>query len=205
MSQYQISRSNFEILTDLAQRKQHANESVDSFFHTMGQIRTKLVQPISEFDMIKIMKKNIKENIGRIVYPIQVTSVEQLRIECNEAEKNFLRRENKPAFTTSRPIRQVSELHEEMDLVTEQSYADEEIEVSAVQNDRRLKPQLTCWNCRKTGHGFRECEETTRSLFCYKCGNPGTTTPKCGICQQGNYKKGVEMEGGSRPNYNPGK
>lgn len=36
----------------------------------MGRIRAKLVQSTSEFDKIKIMKKNIKEIIGRIVYPI---------------------------------------------------------------------------------------------------------------------------------------
>lgn len=93
LSQYQSSKSNFEIITELAQRKQQQNESIDNFFHAMGQIRSKLVQPISEYDMIKIMKKNVRDNIARIVYPIPVNSVEQFRIKSNEGERNFLRRE----------------------------------------------------------------------------------------------------------------
>lgn len=76
----------------------------------MGQIRSKLVQPISEYDMIKIMKKNVRDNIARIVYPIPVNSVEQFRIESNEGERNFLRRETWPIMQQSRPIRQISEI-----------------------------------------------------------------------------------------------
>lgn len=81
LEQYQSLKTNTEFITELAQRKQQINESIDSFFHVMGQIRSKLLQPLSEFDMIKIMKKNVRKNVGRIVYPIQVSSVEQLRVK----------------------------------------------------------------------------------------------------------------------------
>lgn len=47
LSQYQSSKSNFGIITELAQRKQQHNESINTYFHIMGQIRAKLVQPIS--------------------------------------------------------------------------------------------------------------------------------------------------------------
>lgn len=66
MSQNQLSKPIFEILTDMAQRKQLPNETIDIFFHIMGQIGAKLSQPITELDMLKIMKKNVKENIGSI-------------------------------------------------------------------------------------------------------------------------------------------
>ncbi|XP_059220401.1 uncharacterized protein LOC131995628 [Stomoxys calcitrans] len=180
LSQYQSSRSNFEILTDLAQRKQDMNESIDTFFHVMGQIRAKLVQPISEFDMIKIMKKNVRESIGRIVYPIQVSSVEQLRMECNEAEKNFPRRDNRNVQPSMRPTRHVNDIY--MDITetgSEDDYDEPRVqEVAAVHYERNSRAPMTCWNCRQQGHSFRDCEEAVRTLFCYKCGNPGTTTPR---------------------------
>uniref|UniRef100_A0A1I8NJ03 CCHC-type domain-containing protein n=1 Tax=Musca domestica TaxID=7370 RepID=A0A1I8NJ03_MUSDO len=201
LSQYQSSKSNFEILTELAQRKQQINESVDNFFHAMGQVRAKLVQPISEFDMMKILKKNVKDSIGRIVYPIQVSSVEQLRVECNEAERNFLRRENRPTLPMARQLKHVNEISEDVDVRFSDEQEEGELkELAAMQYNRQVKPQLTCWNCRKLGHSFRDCEEATRALFCYKCGNPGTTTPRCKMCQQGNGNKGGDQEGRPRPN-----
>uniref|UniRef100_A0A1I8PZ74 CCHC-type domain-containing protein n=1 Tax=Stomoxys calcitrans TaxID=35570 RepID=A0A1I8PZ74_STOCA len=203
LSQYQSSRSNFEILTDLAQRKQQLNESIDVFFHIMGQMRAKLIQPVSEYDMIKIMKKNVKESIGRIVYPIQVSSMEQLRIECNEAERNFPRRDVRNMPPPNRPIRQINELcHEPPEYLSETEYESIDYnEVAAFQTNRQSA--ISCWNCRQAGHGFRDCDSTVRSLFCYKCGKPGFTTPKCPVCQQGNPNKGVDLAGEPRPRENP--
>ncbi|KAH8250663.1 hypothetical protein KR026_002365, partial [Drosophila bipectinata] len=41
----------------------------------------------SNFDLKKIIKINFKERIFNIVYPIHVTSLEQLRHECHDAER----------------------------------------------------------------------------------------------------------------------
>lgn len=199
LSQYQSSRSNFEILTDLAQRKQQSNETIDMFFHNMGQIRAKLSQPITEFDMIRIMKKNIRENIGRIVYPIQVSSVEQLRIECNEAEKHFPRRDLRQAPPISRPLRQVNEVYADFPSENESECLDNE-EIAAINLNRA---NLKCWNCHKTGHTFRDCDSSIRGLFCYRCGKPGVISPRCPTCIQGNRAQDVEKAGGLRPQQNP--
>ncbi|XP_073817098.1 uncharacterized protein [Musca autumnalis] len=205
LSQYQSSKTNVEILTELAQRKQQPNETIDNYFHVMGQIRAKLFQPIYEPDMVKIMKKNIRESISRIVYPIQVSTVEQLRIECNEAEKTFLRRENRVFAPQTRPTRQVNEVNFDFN---DYSYEGDQNscnveDVEAFQMQRKQNPNITCWNCLKSGHGFRDCDAAERALFCYKCGNPGTKTPKCNVCQSGNRNRGVENKGGPRPAENP--
>lgn len=204
LSQYQSSKSNFERITELVQRRQQPNETIDEFFHVMGQMRAKLVQPLSEYDMIKIMKKNIKDGVARIVYPIPVSSVEQLRIESNEAEKQFLKREPRPFIPPSRTIRQVNEIDVDGRVHASEGLYDQTGEdLAAIQVTRAVNSNLTCWNCQKQGHTFRDCDVTSRALFCYKCGNPGTTTPKCNICQQLNRNRGVESIGGPRPTANP--
>lgn len=58
MAQYQTSRSNFEVMTDLVERKQQPGETIDNYFQAMCQLRSKLIQPIPEYDLIKISKRN---------------------------------------------------------------------------------------------------------------------------------------------------
>lgn len=202
ISRFQSRRSNFEIMRDLVERKQQNNESIDTFFHDMCQIRSKLIPPINDYEMIKIMKKNVRDHIARIVYAMPVSSVEQLRIECNEAERNFPRREHRLMPPPSRPSRQINEV-----------YMDETESISEVECDHPgaeevcevqiNRPRLTCWNCHKPGHTFMECDSTERALFCYRCGHPNTITPKCPNCQSGNRSRGVEKLGGPRPNETP--
>lgn len=104
--------------------------------------------------MIKMMKNNVEESIGRIVYPIQVSSVEQLRIECNEAEKNFPRRDMRNMAPPPRPTRQVSEVYAE----SSEYMSDIECEmfnsesIAALQIKRNTNSTSVCWNCRKSGH-----------------------------------------------------
>lgn len=41
MSQYSSSKTKVELIAELAQRKHQPNESIDTFFHVMGQMRAK--------------------------------------------------------------------------------------------------------------------------------------------------------------------
>ncbi|KAI8115900.1 hypothetical protein CVS40_11953 [Lucilia cuprina] len=154
--------------------------------------------------MIKILKRNVKESVARIVYPIPVSSVEQLRIECNEAERNFPRRDSRniqPPARSSRPVSEVYLDHNEYTNLEED--ITENLEVSAIQLNQQ-KSNLVCWNCKVPGHVFMECPSTERTLFCYRCGKPNVITPNCPICQ-GNLKRGVGMTGDLRPSKNPNK
>lgn len=204
-SQYQTVRSNFELMRDLAERRQQNHESIDSFFLTMGQLRSKLLQPIAEYEMIKIMKKNVKESVGRIVYPMMISSVEQLRMECNEAERNFPRRDMRNIPPPQRPIRHVNEVYMNNQ---EYPYADDEphlyedmTEIAAMNTDQSHVKQ--CWNCQSHGHVFMECPSSQRSLFCYRCGKPGVTKPRCPVCNLENQKRGVGTTGNPRRTENP--
>lgn len=197
-SQYQTVRSTFELMRDLSDRRQQNNESIDAYFQIMCQLRSKLLQPIPEYDMIKILKRNVKESLGRIVYPMMISSVEQLRMECNEAERNFPRREIRNAMPPPRTNRFVNEVYmdDENDEDDIPGYMPTE-DLDAINMERgALKTMVNCWNCHTPGHIFRDCPSQKRSLFCYRCGKPNVTTPTCPTCTvAGNQKRGVGRTG----------
>lgn len=203
-SRYQNTRTNCEIMRYLVERKQQHKESVYAYFHSMCQIRATLIQPISEYDMIRILKRNIKENIARIVYPIMISSVEQLRVECNEAEKMFPKRDFRN-IPPARNFRQVNEIYSDEHFYNgeeeKESATYEEIEAIRV-NPMHPRQPLTCWNCRSVGHGFMDCPSPQRNLFCYRCGKPDVTAPACPTCKE-NRKGGAGNTGALRPTDNP--
>ena len=51
-----------------------------------------------------------------------------------------------------------------------------------ISNPARNSDRIKCWNCEIVGHRFQECNEL-RKMFCYKCGTPNVTFPKCIKCQ----------------------
>lgn len=206
MCQYRTTKSTFEAMRELVDRKQVVNEPIDVYFHNMAQLRARLVQPISDLDMVNILKVNVKENIKVIVYPMSISTVEMLRTECKEAERNFPRREQRPIQMNSRPARHVNEMYVGEYGRLETDFQPDVEEVAAIRfNQQQQTRQLVCWNCREGGHVFMDCPSSERALFCYRCGKPNTITPKCPNCQQGNHRRGVEKIGEPRPSENPGK
>lgn len=205
LCQYRTTKSAFEAMRDLVDRKQSVNETIDSYFHNMAQLRARLVQPISDLDMVNILKVNVRDSIKLIVYPMSISTVEMLRTECKEAERNFPRRDPR-SMPAPRPIRQVNEVFlDDYDGFESECQVNSSGEVAAIRFNNQKRPgQLVCWNCKEPGHVFMECPSTVRSLFCYRCGKPDTITPKCPVCQQGNHKRGVERSGELRPSENPG-
>ncbi|KAI8117671.1 hypothetical protein CVS40_10498 [Lucilia cuprina] len=141
-------------------------------------------------------------DILRIVYPISVSSVEQLRVECNEAERNFPKRDVRSIQPMSRPMKYVNEIND-TDVMVMESPLDEYEEVAAINTYPQLrKPQVVCWNCRQLGHMFMECPSQERSLFCYKCGKPNVITPRCPNCQSGNQSRSLGVKGDPRSSEN---
>lgn len=55
---------------------------------------------------------------------------------------------------------------------------EEVVDVSAINNS------FVCWICQKPGHVFRDCTSSQRGFFCFKCGKPNTTDPKCENCSR---------------------
>lgn len=93
LNRYKTNRSNWELMQELVERKQIPGESIDDYFHSLNLLRAKLEIPVAEGEMIKIAKRNLKESLAKIVYPMAVNSVEQLRMECLDIERTFTRKD----------------------------------------------------------------------------------------------------------------
>ena len=70
--QFQTTTSDFEVMRDIVERRQQMNESVNAYFHAMLKLRSKLVKPVPEFDMVSIIKRNLRNSIPRMVYPMSI-------------------------------------------------------------------------------------------------------------------------------------
>lgn len=46
--------------------------------------------------------------------------------------------------------------------------------------EKRMKP--ICFNCRKRGHIFNDCQEKVTRIFCFRCGKNDNIAPTCSNC-----------------------
>ncbi|KAI8116002.1 hypothetical protein CVS40_11863 [Lucilia cuprina] len=86
--QYGSIRSEYELLRDFEERKQHPGESIDDYFLAMRRLRARLKNPLPEYEVIRIIKRNVRQSISQIVYSVQVFSVEHLRDTCKDVGGN---------------------------------------------------------------------------------------------------------------------
>lgn len=176
----------------------------------MNKLRARLREPLPEHEMIRILKRNMRENLAPYLYSMQIYTVEQLRDNCKEVEKNFLVRDAPRMATQGRampPKRYINEV------VLESSDTEEIVEEMKLKNshtDQRTNTKedrrnaVVCWNCQQVGHVFMDCPSMQRSLFCYKCGLTGVITPRCPKCQE-NRMRGAIPAGEPRLYQNPDK
>lgn len=202
LKQYRSTRSSFEMMRDMVERKQLPGESIDAFFFAMTQYRSRLTISMPEAEMIIMIKKNIREAIGRIVYPMAVASVEELRMCCLDAEKTFLKKEVRPQPPViNRYTRHVNEMYNEPQEIQKNIDVDSE-EVAAIRlgstNNSASKTPLICWNCRQNGHMFMDCPADQRTIFCYRCGKPDTIAPNCDNCRNRNFIRNEGKAGDHR-------
>lgn len=189
-----------DILMQLNLRKQNPKESYDDFHSFMVSLNSKMSESLSENRLMSILQKNIKPELRLMLFSSKPTDLHNLRDIAREAEKVL--KENKGALPSKTLLqRQVNALEvtsddeEDMDLESDP-------QIAALQLSRRPVirdySRIKCWNCLTLGHSYIYCPETTRALFCYKCGERGIPTPKCKNPHPGNRKRSEMATGDSR-------
>ncbi|XP_052854735.1 uncharacterized protein LOC128263689 [Drosophila gunungcola] len=187
LGRFRWHQTEHDRMPQLLQREQQPGEGVDDFVHAMQQLAARMKRPLSERQLIKIIKKGLRESIARFVYAMDVLTVDELRKECCEVERSTGRRGR---ATYTQPMRY--------------SPAEKAKVSEAIGPDPGEDPpfRVGCWNCRAVDHGFRDCAATERRLFCYRCGKPDTVSPKCPDCAE-NGRLGDPRAERMRPDRSP--
>ncbi|XP_062715804.1 uncharacterized protein LOC115270933 [Aedes albopictus] len=176
------------IREEMRNRKQKPNELFSAYLtdlEAMAQRMTRKMNPQEKFDLII---ENMKLSYRRRLALEPVNSIEHLAQLCyrfDALEANLYAPRAKPvglnAILHEDDSDKDSEEAEEACLLALQAKnlkkgfsKPESSRLKSIQNE----DTLLCWNCRKTGHMWRECS-WKKGIFCHICGCPDTVASKC--------------------------
>lgn len=178
--------TDLDVIRRIMDRVQLRDEKSNDFIDAIMCLRTQLRDPLPDYQIVDLIKKNLRPKLASLIFATQIYSVEHLRSECRKAEE-LVEHELQQRARMNYPVRTVNEL-------SWQDYDDpvlpvEELRIRSNGPNVKLnfnRDQDKCWNCKSIGHTFKHCTSDQRSLFCYRCGSPGVVTPRCPKCQSGN-------------------
>lgn len=168
--------SDNDIREMIRERKQIVGESFDEYYAAILKLCDRMKFPLSETDLVETLRRNLRPQIRKELFYIDIRTVSQLRHLVLKREVLYVDLEK----YNSRPLqtKRVSEIEFEKE---DENYLED---VSEIRNSK----EIICWNCRNQGHRFTECLED-RTIFCYGCGSENVFKPNCQNCQnQGNLK-----------------
>ncbi|XP_073836360.1 uncharacterized protein [Musca autumnalis] len=179
--EFQRFQSNLDVMRQIMDRKQGRDESATQYIDAINSLRTQLREPLKDFEVIDILKAGLKPRLAHLTFSGTFYSVEQFRNEVRKAEE-FLERESSLRFRTGQPPRMINEINDSDfdDLVHDV----EELRFRPKAPGVSKNETSRCWNCGSNGHIVKNCTSSHRSVFCFRCGSPGVTTPQCNNCKQ---------------------
>lgn len=185
------------IRSQLRELRQKRGETFVAFVTEVEKLNQCLKRPHSSRTIFEIVWENMRPHYRSKLATTRVRNLEDLlelnhRIDANDLS----------LFRTGHAVR--NEVHNiEAQSNSDSEYSSiEEYAVNALQRKLKISketqsiPQrqtstnkmpvqtnsdpalVKCWNCQKTGHHWRACQET-KLIFCYACGNIGRTTRTC--------------------------
>lgn len=102
LSQFESSRSDYELIREMIDRKQNVGESFDDFYAEIHDISFRLKKKIPEKELVGIVRENLRPNLASLTFSSRIESLADLRKECRRAEKLI-----KDAKTRIRPVHEV--------------------------------------------------------------------------------------------------
>uniref|UniRef100_A0A1I8PBB0 CCHC-type domain-containing protein n=1 Tax=Stomoxys calcitrans TaxID=35570 RepID=A0A1I8PBB0_STOCA len=184
LNQYQRFENEFQVQTQMLNRRQLPHESFEDFYNAVMQLRTQQKAPYSENEMVEIMRGNLKSSLAQMIFSARISNLGEFYREVKRAEN--LIASHRQQYSRPGPPQRVHEL------AWEEALPPEILEVDAIQDRTKIK----CWNCEAEGHSWVDCA-APRKYFCYRCGHAGVTVANCPKCQ-GNRPRGSPHTGGVR-------
>ncbi|KAJ8952094.1 hypothetical protein NQ318_011011, partial [Aromia moschata] len=169
------------IWEELRRRTQGVQERVVIFIASMEQLFNRLAEKPSEEARVRLIRRNLLPYIQTQLSLRTITSVRELVQACRAIEETEIRVQRFcPPPTNYRQLLEPELAYHKPSVAhppsisTVISDSSETIppniaEVSHTVTNSELRV-ATCWNCRNTGHRFRQCGQPRR-IFCFKCGH----------------------------------
>lgn len=176
--QFDRAENECDKIVRIIERRQLPKESFDDFFTEVIAMNSRLSQPMSDMKMIDLIKNNVKDSVGSLLFMDDSIDLDSLRDAGRRAERYVIRQNQQ------RSRRFVSEIEENNGA---ENNLENNHEVEAFKFHKNLNhvknnidtSRFKCWNCDQVGHSFYDCPSKERKLFCYRCGEKNVTTPQC--------------------------
>lgn len=163
----------FDLLQSIHARKQKPSEKVIEYVATLRHLFQKLIVPLSEFERIRILKKNLLPCFRHKITLLEIASVSRLT-------EILLELENDGVGAIPENIMSV-----EVDNIESAVNSRPSGSSSTTFN------RITCWNCQQVGHRHRNCT-VARNKFCFRCGRANVVVNNCPNCSTPNVNSGNE-------------
>lgn len=180
------------IREEMRNRKQRPNELFSAFMTDIETLSQRLIKRMAEAEKFDIIVENMKMSYKRRLALEKVYSIEHLAQLCYKFDTLEGSLYSQRAQPKAHPINEVVlEKDEEVSIGGDE---EEEEEIALLQGgkskDRFIASEASrnmttsarsaplCWNCRKLGHLWRECDQK-KTIFCHVCGHPETTAFRC--------------------------
>lgn len=183
------------IRAQIREFKQKRGESFIAYVTEVEKMNQCLQRPFSSRTLFELIWENMRPHYRSRLSVLNIKDLDHL-IEVNhkiDANDPTLYRSCHPSKGEVNHLRADNSCSDYSDNEADQPLnALQDMQVNPRPNGNRLRPQATsfrpryqnearavlCWNCQKTGHIWRACQEPKR-VFCYACGNMGRTTRNC--------------------------
>ncbi|KAJ8717511.1 hypothetical protein PYW08_005910 [Mythimna loreyi] len=164
-----------ELLEEIKRRTQSCQESVMVYMAIMQNMFIRLPTPIPEGQKLLILRRNLQPYLQQAICRDIFDSVREMTSVLRIIERTKLSCDNFKEPTLNKHSLEGDLAYQGN---TSRCSGNENRSELAAINDKEVV--LTkCWNCRATGHRFRDCTLPKQRLFCYRCGRFGRTTSKC--------------------------
>lgn len=177
-----------QIWEQIKVRLQGKGEPAHIFIAIMETLFSRLSREPAEVTKVKYIRRNLLSKYHDKLPLIGVDSISILLELCRTIEEDEIVR-NQAHF----PTRSISCLDPELAYVGSSSTltSTSNVEGSQFKNKRPSSKNvknnkvytITCWNCKGSGHSYRNCSSKP-SKFCFKCGTPNCTLKTCQNCSK---------------------
>lgn len=199
-SDFQSYDYEFDLMEEIRRRTQGSKERVITYISAMESLFNKLgSNKPSEISRVKLIRRNLLPYIQSHLALHWIENISDLIRLCKAVEETELRTSKfVPPPTNYRQLLEPELAYRKPDNIFTSS---KHPYVSLINNERlnqqdtaslRLPPDNkpkedhpNCWNCGKTGHKFRKCQDPRRK-FCYRCGRPNVIANTCPNCSEKN-------------------